>query len=171
MERDFPIGHPAAADYKGEVYIPLRAPHLEDYPKGSPARGGHNCSDLDSPDGRRVAVNGYHQDLNELAAIAALPPVIDSATGDRVQLSPQQLANVYAVRNGLSEKRADAITTTYGLRPATTEGSRAATTLSPEDQAVLYFIDLGYTPERAKELLGQYGAPHVLSEIQNDTRR
>ena len=74
-ERDFPIGHPSASDYKGEKYIPPRAPWAADYDFDHPAYGGKNCSDLDTPDGMRAAVLTRTQDLDELAAIGALPGV------------------------------------------------------------------------------------------------
>lgn len=51
MERDYPIGHPAASDYKGEKYTPPRAPFAEDFPPDHPARLGKNVQALDSPDG------------------------------------------------------------------------------------------------------------------------
>lgn len=51
MERDYPVGHPAASDYQGERYTPPRAPYAEDFPPNHPARGGKNIGTLDSPDG------------------------------------------------------------------------------------------------------------------------
>lgn len=54
MERDYPVGHPAASDYKGERYVPPRAPFSEDFAPGHPARGGKNISVLDTPDGKRA---------------------------------------------------------------------------------------------------------------------
>lgn len=53
-ERDYPKGHPAAADYAGEKYVPPRAPWSEDFPPGHPARGGANVKDADTPDGMRA---------------------------------------------------------------------------------------------------------------------
>lgn len=50
-ERDFPIGHPKAPDYKGEKYTPPSAPHSQDFEKGNPARGGANTNPSDTPDG------------------------------------------------------------------------------------------------------------------------
>lgn len=54
MERDYPIGHPAASDYKGERYVPPRAPFAEDFPPDHPARAGKNITALDTPDGMRA---------------------------------------------------------------------------------------------------------------------
>lgn len=53
-ERDYPVGHPAAGDYKGEHYTPPRAPFSEDFPPGHPARAGKNIAALDTPDGMRA---------------------------------------------------------------------------------------------------------------------
>lgn len=50
-ERDFPIGHPKAPDYKGERYTPPRAPYAQDFEQGNPARGGANTNPSDTPDG------------------------------------------------------------------------------------------------------------------------
>lgn len=61
MERDYPVGHPAASDYAGEEYIPPRAPWSEDFAPDHPARGGANTSALDTPDGYRDAVNQQQQ--------------------------------------------------------------------------------------------------------------
>lgn len=35
-ERDYPVGHPAASDYKGEHYTPPPPPLGRDYPVGHP---------------------------------------------------------------------------------------------------------------------------------------
>jgi len=59
-ERDYPVGHPAASDYKGEKYIPKRAPFSFDYEEDHPARAGRNSSAVDSPDGLRAAVREQH---------------------------------------------------------------------------------------------------------------
>lgn len=53
MERDYPVGHPAASDYSGEPYTPPDAPWSSDFPANHPARGGKNTSEADSPDGAR----------------------------------------------------------------------------------------------------------------------
>jgi hypothetical protein len=53
-ERDYPVGHPSASDYKGEHYVPPRAPFSEDFPPDHPARAGKNISALDTPDGMRA---------------------------------------------------------------------------------------------------------------------
>jgi len=41
-ERDWPTGHPAAPDYKGEAFTPPPPPFASDWPEGHPARGGAN---------------------------------------------------------------------------------------------------------------------------------
>lgn len=53
MERDYPVGHPAASDYNGAPYNAPRAPWTDDFPSDHPARGGKNTSEVDSPDGMR----------------------------------------------------------------------------------------------------------------------
>ena len=44
VERDYPIGHPAASDYNGEPYNPPPPPLARDYPPGHPkaADSEHN---------------------------------------------------------------------------------------------------------------------------------
>jgi len=172
MERDYPVGHPAASDYRGEPYTPPRAPFSEDFAPGHPARDGKNISALDSPDGMRAAHNEHRQNLAELAAIGSLRPLIDDQTGQPIPLSPYQLAHVYAVRKGLSPENANDVTRTFHLdpmpeRPATPE----ARALSGIEQCTLYLIKLGYTPERAKELLDKYGEPEVRGDMLADVGR
>jgi len=41
-ERDWPTGHPAASDYRGESYTPPDPPFAVDWPKGHPCRDGAN---------------------------------------------------------------------------------------------------------------------------------
>jgi hypothetical protein len=172
MERDFPVGHPAASDYAGEPYTPPRAPHGEDYEVGHPARGGKNVSPLDTQDGMRSAHLVQAQDLQELAMIGSLPPLIDPDTHEEIALTPQELAHVYAVRNAMSWEQAQAITDKYGLKPMTPP---PAEPLPPpttaEQQALQYIITKGYTPERARELLAKYGAPSVLLDREADAHR
>jgi hypothetical protein len=73
LERDFPVGHPAAGDYAGQHYDAPRAPYGEDFRKGHPARDGGNTKATDTPDGMRVAIQCQQQDVNELVAIGAIP--------------------------------------------------------------------------------------------------
>jgi hypothetical protein len=61
-ERDYPVGHPSASDYKGEHYVPPRAPFSEDFPPGHPARDGKNIGVLDTPDGKRAQTMRESQD-------------------------------------------------------------------------------------------------------------
>ncbi len=53
-ERDYPEGHPASSDYKGQAYTPPRAPWSEDFPPNHPAREGKNIKPADTPDGLRA---------------------------------------------------------------------------------------------------------------------
>jgi hypothetical protein len=53
-DRDYPVGHPAAADYANQPYTPPIAPNAEDYPLGHPARGGKNVDALSTVDGQRA---------------------------------------------------------------------------------------------------------------------
>lgn len=62
-ERDYPEGHPAASDYKGQKYTPKRAPWSEDFPPDHPARGGKNAHANDSPDGRRAEQLEHERDV------------------------------------------------------------------------------------------------------------
>lgn len=52
-ERDFPIGHPAAADYNGESYTPPKSPHAEDHREGHAARLGGNIPQAEIDERRR----------------------------------------------------------------------------------------------------------------------
>jgi hypothetical protein len=62
VERDFPEGHPASVDYKGERYTPPRAPHSADYDEKHPAYAGKNTTALDTPDGMREQVLLDHEE-------------------------------------------------------------------------------------------------------------
>jgi len=101
MERDLPINHPNASDYNGEPWNPPRAPYGEDFPEGHPARDGANVSQLDTPDGTRAALLAQRTDFVELAAVGALPPLIDPAKDRAVDLDPKTLAMLYELRKGL----------------------------------------------------------------------
>lgn len=172
MERDFPVGHPAACDYIGEPYTPPRAPFGEDFAPGHPARSGKNIGALDTPDGMRAAHLADSQDLQELAMVGSLPPLFDPDTHEQVKLSPQELAHVYAVRNAIRSSLAQEITDKYKLDPraAPTEGEPKPP-VTAEEQAVRFIISKGYTPERARELLAKYGAPSILTDKEADAHR
>jgi hypothetical protein len=158
MERDFPVGHPAACDFDGETYRPPVSPFSVDYPEDHPARGGKNVADVDTPDGKRAAHNAQRTRLLELAMLGSIAPVIDPDTQKPVPLTPAQLAHVYAVRKGLSPDNARYVTEYFNLEPepghSAEPGQRP---LSAEEQCVMYFVALGYTPERGKELFERYG--------------
>lgn len=104
MERDFPVGHPAACDYAGEPYSPPRAPYGEDFPEGHPARDGKNVSTLDTADGMRAIMLHVHNDLVELATVGSLPCLRDFDNNEPIPLEPEQLAAVYAMRHGLLDQ-------------------------------------------------------------------
>lgn len=171
-ERDYPVGHPAASDYKGEPY---KAPHnamAEDFPEGHKARGGGNVAVLDNPDGRNTDLLNHANDLQELAAVGSLPPLKDPDTGEALQLSPEQLAHVYRVRMGLRTEVAQQITDRYKLDPMPARKDEAAVpALTAEDQALGYIRSLGFTPERAKEILDKYGVPDVMKDREADSHR
>lgn len=171
-ERDYPVGHPAAPDYKGQPYRPNRAPFEEDFPVGHPARNGRNVSDLDRPDGQRAAHLKQSQDLQVLAMIGSLPRLIDDATGKEVELTPQELAHIYAVRKALPTDIADEMTKHYGLEPLTpVVEAPEKTQMTAEEQALLILRNRGYSPERAKELLEKYGVPDTLREHEADAHK
>lgn len=172
QERDYPVGHPAASDYKGEAYHPNRAPFEEDYPKGHPARDGKNVSHLDTPDGHRAAFNQQRQDLQVLAAMGSLPPLKDDATDREIELTPQELAYVYAVRKGLPVDKAQEVTERYNLAPlARVEDILEQNVFSAEEQAVMILVKRGYSPERAKAIIDKYGVPDVLAQHEQDAHR
>jgi len=138
MERDFPIWHPAASDYDGTPYEPIRAPYGEDFPKGHPARDGGNIGAADTPDGRRAALLEQTQDLEELAECGALPLVIDEDKRQPIALTTSQLVSAYELRAGLIPDR-----------------------ISDDlvEEVIHAIIELGYTPERAAEILQTYCTP------------
>jgi len=193
-ERDYPIGHPAASDYKGQAYKPGFDAMAHDYRENHPARGGANVTALDSPDGKRAALNTRIADLHELAAVGSLPALIDPTTKEPIPLTAAQIAYIYTVRAALRDEAAQWVTKRYELvppekvckcglpeaahaeyvrghrfEPRKTEGP--APKLTPKDQAVHYLLALGYTPERAEEIFLKYGVPDVLKDREADTHR
>lgn len=83
-ERDYPEGHPAASDYKGQRYIPPRAPFGEDFNPDHPARGGKNTSTADTPDGMRAKTVEDWKDNAKRMAVAEpkAEPQAASDTGE-----------------------------------------------------------------------------------------
>ena len=73
MERDYPIGHPAAADYNGAPYHPTTAPFGEVYPPEHLARGGKNIDALSSPDGMHARTVQEWQDNADRTARTVQP--------------------------------------------------------------------------------------------------
>lgn len=138
MERDFPVGHPAASDYNGELYTPPLAPYSEDFSEGHPAREGKNISPLDTADGFRAALLQQRTDLVELASVGSLPPLIDDTKSMPVTLAASELALLYALRNGLLP-----------------DPDRAEV----EEQMIVVLEGLGYEAARAKELIDNYCFP------------
>lgn len=138
MERDFPLGHPAAADYKGEAYVDRFASYHYDFPEGHPARGGKNVSALDTPDGARDAHQRQTNSLQTLAQEQALPPVFAPGAREPIPLKPEELAHVYAARLAANFQA-----------PATTE----------ERQALGYIVAHGYSESAAIEIFKRYTVP------------
>jgi hypothetical protein len=172
MERDYPVGHPAASDYNGEPYTPQGAHSRFDYPPGHPAHGGKNVGTLDTADGMRAAHNLQTQNLSELAAVGSLPPLRDDSTGDEIKLTAEQLAHVYAVRKGLRPALAAEISDRYRLEPDPEQSTESpAAPITAGEQAIAYVVAHGYTPERAKELIAKYGVPDVLTDKEHDAHR
>ena len=84
-ERDYPLGHPAASDYKGEKYIPPRAPFAEDFGPDHPARLGRNINDLDSPDGaRNRTVREWQANAARMAAAEPHAATLPADSGDDI---------------------------------------------------------------------------------------
>jgi hypothetical protein len=162
QERDFPEGHPAASDYTGQAWTNPAAVHDHDFPVGHPARNGGNVREIDRPDGQRAAHLKQSQDLMQLAMIGSLPPLIDPATNDPIELTAEQLAHVYAVRNSLTISLAGEVTERYKLTPEKTRASDVAMPQpTAEEQAVNYLVSLGYLPEKAQAVIAKWGVPEV----------
>jgi hypothetical protein len=172
MERDYPIGHPAASDFRGENYVPPISPYALDYDPAHPAHAGRNSDEKSTPDGMRAAHNEQRTDIGELAMVGSLPPLVDPDTGEALALSPKQLAHIYAVRKGLNPASAQQVTDKYNLAPEPGHSAEAGQPqLTAEQQAIMYIVSLGYTPERAKELFDKYGVPSVLADKEADAHR
>ncbi len=137
-ERDYPVGHPAAADYKGEPYVDKFASYAYDFPEGHPARGGQNRSALDTPDGVRESHLRQTTPLQELAKQGALPVLRDPAKPDPLPLAPEALAHVYTARLA------------YSSTVPITEDTH---------QALAYIEALGYTNAQAYDLFVNYLKP------------
>ncbi|HWY55754.1 MAG TPA: hypothetical protein VNZ03_14900 [Terriglobales bacterium] len=138
MERDYPVGHPAASDYKGEAYVDRFASYAYDFPEGHAARGGKNRSDLDTPDGVRESHLRQTQPLQDLAKQGSLPPVFDPAKKEPLPLSAEQLAHIYSARNAVKLNE-----------PPTPDAK----------QAIGYIEALGYELDHAVSIFLQYLKP------------
>jgi len=137
-ERDYPVGHPAASDYKGEPFVDRFASYAFDFPEGSPARGGKNCSVLDTPDGVRAAQLRQENRLQDLAQQGSLPPVFAPGSQEPLPLTAAQLAHVYAARHA------------YDPTKVASEDAR---------QAVDYIVALGYSRPVAIQMFLDYAQP------------
>jgi hypothetical protein len=171
-ELAYPVGHPANPEYKGAPWANTDSPVDVDFPPNHPARSGANVRPIDTPDGHRAAHNAQAQDLNQLAMMGSLPPVVDHETGKPLELAPEQLAHIYAVRKGLLAPLAAEMTQRYGLQPEPqVMGGPAEPAPTAEDLALQYIMGLGYLPERAKEILARYGVPDVVAQHVADENR
>lgn len=171
-ELAYPVGHPAHPDYKGAPWKNPGEVFAEDFAPGHPARGGANVRLIDTPDGQRAAHLQHSQDLQQLAAMGSLPPLIDDKTGEKIELTPEQLAHVYAVRNGLQPPLAAEVTQRYGLSAqAARKDEVAVPQPSAEECALAHIISLGYTPERAREILAKYGTSDIQADVRADANR
>jgi hypothetical protein len=168
-ELAYPAGHPANPDYKGEPWTNPAETTGVDFPEGHPARGGANVRLIDTPDGQRAALLKQTTDLMQLAMMGSLPPVMDAEKGLPLQLSPAQLAHIYAVRKGLPPALAAEISTRYGLTPDPVKAD--APPFTPEELALAHITGLGYSPERAKEILAKYGLVDVVADQVADEHR
>jgi hypothetical protein len=172
QELDFPVTHPASVHYTGTTPAVVSAFVDVDFPFSHPARGGANVRDIDTIDGQRAAHLKYRQDLHQLAMMGSLPPVMDPETHRPLELAPEQLALIYAVRKGLTPPLAAEVTSRYQLKaePASA-GASLPEPRSAEDLALAHIMGLGYLPERAREILAKYGVPDIVQEQLADERR
>jgi hypothetical protein len=128
MERDFPKGHPAAVDYKGEKYSGPRAPWQDDFAEGHPARGGANTGELDTPDGQREAALDTQLDLADLQESGPTTPEHreDFERKDTAGLLEQE-AREYLTGRNYAKVKIDEIIRDFGV-PAVLADKAANTT-------------------------------------------
>jgi hypothetical protein len=138
MERDYPIGHPAACDFNAATYTAPESPYYVDYPQGHPARNGKNVTPLSTQDGMREAQLKQTNQLQDLAKQGCLPPLLDPAKPEPLPVTPEQLAHIYAARRA------------YDPDKTASEDAR---------QAVGYIIALGYSKPDAINLFLHYAQP------------
>jgi hypothetical protein len=137
-ERDYPEGHPAAADYKGTPFVDRFASYAYDFPEGHPARGGKNVQYADTHDGQREVQMKTVTPLKDLAKQGALPPVFFPGNKEPLPLSPDALAHIYKSR-------------------ALADFEKAPT---DADIAALGYIQAcGYSHDQAIELYRNYAQP------------
>lgn len=137
-ERDYPVGHPAAGDYKGEAYADKFASYAYDFPEDHPARGGKNIADTDTPDGMRESQAKQTNRFVDLASVGSLPKLFDGKQPEPLQVAPEKLAQIYAAR------LAEDVST-----PLSDEGK----------QAVECIVALGYDKADAIRIFDNYTVP------------
>ena len=163
-ESAYPVGHPGHPLYKGEPWINRADRGSAAYFPDDPAYGGKNVGPLDTPDGKRAFLNQRQNNLQDLAACGSLPPLVDPETKERIALTPEQLAHVYSVRNGISNAAlAEEITHTFGLDAKAVTAAAPVAKLSDDDVAVGFLLGHGYSPEHARAILDRYGVPEVVA--------
>jgi hypothetical protein len=128
MERDYPKGHPAAVDYKGEKYTGPRAPWQDDFAEGHPARAGANTGVLDTPDGQREAALDTQLDLADLqeSGPGVHPHREDFERKDTAGLLEQE-AREYLTGRNYAKAKIDEIIRDFGV-PAVLADKAANTT-------------------------------------------
>lgn len=160
----YPVGHPGHPEYKGEPWRNLADVGTAAYYPGHPGYEGANVRDVDTPDGFRAMIAQRQNDLVDLAACGCLPPVIDPDTNETVQLTPEQLAHVYLVRNNIRNAALAAeLTAHYHLDAKVEVPEVPVPKLSDDDVCIGFFMRLGYTPEKARLFLDKYGVPDAVA--------
>lgn len=116
MERDFPIGHPAAVDYNGQKYTGPRAPWQDDFPADSPCRAGANTNATDTPDGMRASHNAW-QDAQQEAVTAGPqePQHEEDFTRKDTKALLETQAREYLKDRGYTAAKIDEIIRDYGV--------------------------------------------------------
>lgn len=171
-ESAYPVGHPGHPAYKGEPWVNPANVSEQAYPPGMPGARGENVSAIDTPDGLRAHLNKRENNLVDLAVMGSLPPLTDPDTGKTVELTPEQLAHVYTVRNTLrNEALAAEVTDRFKLDPKTETPASPVRKLSDDEIALGYLMGLGYSPDKAKTILDKYGVPDAVADKLEHARR
>lgn len=161
----YPVGHPGHPEYKGEPWRNPADVGTAAYYPGHPGFLGANVKKIDTPDGYQEFINQRQNNLVDLAACGSLPPLTDPDTHERIELTPDQLAYVYLVRNNIrNASLAAEITDHYHLDAKVEEAPQEVAKLSDDDVALGFLMRLGYLPEKARAILDKYGVPDVVAE-------